>query len=246
MGQTLSNYTLLVFIFIARFCFSQNDGVKPPVIKEYKGDTSYANFNNLRFDVARAQINLLKSGALLVRLKTNAGTISKLKKAGNIDLATQVERETQLKNKVIMRTYRQEFNFCPVYFFNSDCSDSVKHKHLEGIFVDSNLVVDPTIVCNANFYLIAEQGGIYNSSLGIVRVSLAGEAIERGTVFRDVFIVIKNRYFIQVHKPFPYFQKGLIVKNYKDYMKDFNERLQEFYLKNSDFKVSSELKEYVY
>ena len=246
MGQKLSKYALLFFVIISRFCFSQDEGVKPPVIKEYKGDTSYTNFNNLRFDVARAQINLLKRGALLVRLRTNAGTISKLKKAGNIDLATQVERETQLKNKAIMRTYRQEFNFCSVYFFNSDCSDSVKHKHLENIFVDSNLVVDPTIVCKANFYLIAEQGSIYNSSLGIVRESLAKEAVERGTIFRDVFIVIKNRYFIQVHKPFPYFQKGLIEKNNRAYMKDFNERLQEFYLKNSSFVLNPELKEYVY
>lgn len=246
MVQILSKFVLLFFVFNARICFSQDEGVKPPVYNEYKGDSSYTNFNQLRFDVAKAQINLLKTGALLIRLRTNAGTISKLKKAGNIDLATQVEREIQLKNKAIMRAYKQEFNFCPVYFFNSDCSDSVKHKHLEGIFVDSNLVVDPTIVCTANFYLIAEQGGIYNSSLGIVREYSAQQAVESGTIFRDVFIVIKNRYFIQVHKPFPYFQKGLIVKNYRQYMKDFNERLQEFYLKNSSFKMSSELKDYVY
>jgi hypothetical protein len=207
MGQTLSNYTLLVFILIARFCFSQNDGVKPPVIKEYKGDTSYANFNNLRFDVARAQINLLKSGALLVRLKTNINTITKLKAAGNIDLATQVERETNLRNKIIIASYIQEFTFCPVYFFYSNYSDSVKNKSIKGIFLNTNLEIDPTIECKASFYLIADYGGnIYNSSLGIVSESSASKSIERGDPIREVAISIKNRYFIQLHNPFPYFQ----------------------------------------
>ena len=207
MGQILSKYTLVVFIFITRFCFSQDEGVKPPVIKEYKGDSSYANFNNLRFDVAKAQINLLKHGALLVRLKTNINTITKLKAAGNIDLATQVERETNLRNKIIIASYLQEFTFCPVYFFYSNYSDSVKNKNIKGIFLNSNLEIDPTIECKASFYLIADYGGkIYNSSLGIVPESVASRSNERGDPVREVAISIKNRYFIQLHNPFPYFQ----------------------------------------
>lgn len=246
MGRKLNNIFLFAILLIAHCALSQNEGVKPPVVTEYKGDTSYANFNKLRFDVAKAQINLLKNGALLVRLKTNSRTIANLKKAGNIDLATQVERETQLTNKAIIRAYTQELKFCPVYFFNSDCSDSVKHKRLENIFVDTNLIISPSIVCNASFYLIAEQGGIYNSSLGIVRESLADKAVERGSVFREASVVIKNRYFIQVHKPFPYFQKGTNFKHFKEYIQQFNSKLQEFYTKNIGFKMSSELQEYVY
>ncbi len=186
---------------------TETNNVKPPVVTAYKNDTSYTNFNKLRFDVAKAQIiTLKKNGALLVRLKTNANTINALKKSGNTDLATQVERETFLKNKIIMNSYLQEFVFCPVYFFYSDCSDSVKHKNIAGIFLDSNLVTSANVVCNASFYLIAEGGSIYNSSLGIVPESLAEQSIERGTASREVEIVIKNRYFIQLHKPFPYFQ----------------------------------------
>ena len=150
------------------FQSQENNGV-PPKVDNFKTDSSFAHFEKMRFTVARSQVTLLKdSGALLVRLKTNSNTINRLKAAGNMDLATQVERETLLNNKVMMRAYRNEFKFCPVYFFTSDHSDSVKHKFLTGIFVDSNLVVDPTIVCKASFYLIAEQGSIYDSSLGIV------------------------------------------------------------------------------
>lgn len=198
--------TLLLF-FTSTILLSQSQGPTPRVFNDYKNDTSYNNYSSLRFKVARAQINALKNGgAILVRLKTNANTISKLKAAGNIDLATQVEMQTLLTNKIIVASYLQELTFCPVYFFYSNSSDSVKHKKLQGIFVDSNLQVNPSIVCNANFYLIAESGQVYNSSLGIVPESEAQKSVERGTASREVEIIIKNRYFIQLHKPFPYFQ----------------------------------------
>ena len=200
---------VLCILLVSTFSsLAQDEGVKPPVITEYKGDTTFANFHALRFDIAKAQIvTLKKNGALLVRLKTNANTINRLKAAGNTDLATQVERETAIKNKIIILSYLQEFKFCPVYFFSSDYSDSVKHKNISGIFLDSNLVINPNIVCTASFYLIADnRSAICNSSLGAVPESLANSSVERGAPERDVAIVIKNRYFIQLHKPFPYFQ----------------------------------------
>jgi hypothetical protein len=200
--------TSLIFLFFALYCglCAQTEGPKPPKIKDYKSDSSYLNYNHLRVKVAKAQINLLKTnGALLVRLKTNANTIAQLKAAGNIDLATQLERETILKNKTIIASYQTEFKFCPVYFFYSNVSDSVKHRKLDGIFVDSNLTVNSAILCNATFFLIAEEDKVYNSSLGMVPESDAGKAMEKGTPIRDAAIVIKNRYFIQLHKPFPFF-----------------------------------------
>ena len=208
MALKLNKIFNTLTLFVSLSVFSQEtDGPKPPKITDYKNDSSYNNYSSLRFKVAKAQINKLKNGgALLVRLKTNANTISKLKAAGNIDLATQVERETQLTNKIIVASYLQEFVFCPIYFFYSNSSDSVKNKKLNSIFVDTNLVVNPAIVCNANFYLIAESDKVYNSSLGIVPESKAAQAIEAGTPSREAPIVIKNRYFIQLHKPFPYFQ----------------------------------------
>lgn len=203
-----ANLFLCVLLMSTLTSFSQDEGVKPPVVSEYKGDTTFANFHTLRFDIAKAQIvSLKKNGALLVRLKTNANTINRLKSAGNNDLATQVERETAIKNKIIILSYLQEFKFCPVYFFTSDYSDSVKHKNISGIFLDSNLVINPNIVCTASFYVIADnRSAICNSSLGVVPESLANSSIERGAPEREVAIVIKNRYFIQLHKPFPYFQ----------------------------------------
>jgi hypothetical protein len=249
MVLKLDKFIFAIALFCEVHCYSQiNEGPKPPVIKDYKSDSSYKDFSDLRFKVARTQINLLKNdGALLVRLKTNSNTISKLKAAGNIDLATQVERETQLMNKNIIRSYTAEFKFCPVYFFYSDYSDSVKQKKLDRIFIDTNLVIDPTIICNSQFYLIAEQGFIYESSLGIVSESNASSAKERGSPTKEVAIVVKNRYFIQLHKPFPYFQKGYsLKKHYSGYVKKFNKSLEQFYLKNKGYSNSEKINEYVY
>jgi len=75
------------------------------------------------------------------------------------------------------------------------------------------LSINSSIVCSAKFYLIAEQGTIYESSLGIVSESQAPKSTERGTPSKEVSIVIKNRYFIQLQKPFPYYQQGYSIKN---------------------------------
>ncbi len=187
---------------------AQSDGPEAPNVKDYKNDSTYQKFNKLRFKVAKAQIIKLKNeGALLVRLKTNANTINRLKAAGNNDLATQVERETELSNKIVMLSYKHAFTFCPVYFFYSSYSDSVKHKKLTAILLDSTLRENGNVVCDKSFYLIADEGTLYNSSLGLVTEEQAPTAKENGAPGRDAIpIVIKNRFYVQLHKPFPYFQ----------------------------------------
>lgn len=214
MAQKLGKLVILYFLFTSLIGFSQTEGPKPPKVANYK-DSTFEDFSKMRFKVAQGQINALKNGgALLVRLKTNANTINRLKTAGNSDLATQLHLETEVGNKIIMASYLKEFTFCPVYFFYSHRSDSVKQKKLNGILLDTLLEENSNIVCNASFYLIAEEGPVYNSSLGLVSEAEATIAVEKGSAGRDnVPIVIKNRYFIQLHKPFPYFQ---IKRSFKE------------------------------
>jgi hypothetical protein len=254
-GDVRSNLFLkigcgLMFSLLCSFtAFSQEEpeGIKSPKYKDYNNDSTFNYFARYRDDVAKAQINALKNGgALLVRLKTNYATISKLKTAGKADLATQIERETAMNNKLIVRAYTNVFKFCPVYFFYSTVSDSVKHKQLSGIFLDTNLNVNPSIVCNASFYLVAEMGTLYSSSIGLLTEPEAAKATEQGTGFKDFAIVVKNRYFIQLHEPFPYFQKGYKLKVYGQYVKKFNDRLQAFYSKNAGYTPNETIKAFVY
>lgn len=249
MARSLNKFLALLLALSGLALHAQKDsttGPKPAVYKDFKSDSSFRDFSQKRGDVARAQVKELKNGALLVRLKTNQKAIDQLKAAGKMDYATQIERETQQTNKVIMRAYLKEFTFCPVYFFFSQYSDSVKHQHLQGIFADTNLQVDPSIVCNARFYLVAEQGNVYSSSLGLVPLSEAPRAQESGTATKEVSVVIKNRYFIQLHEPFPYYQKGYNLKKYAGYIASMNERLTKFYEANKDFAAPSDIRELVY
>ena len=41
---------LCVLLMSTLTSFSQDEGVKPPVVSEYKGDTTFANFHTLRFE----------------------------------------------------------------------------------------------------------------------------------------------------------------------------------------------------
>lgn len=246
MVQKSNKLLIILCLLVNLFSFAQENGVTLEKNTDYKNDSTYKNFNTLRVDVAKAQINLLKNGALLVRLKTNSGTVSKLKAAGNMDLATQVERETYLTNKAIVRGFVNEFKFCPVYFFNSDYSDSVKHKKLDGILLDTNLHIDSTIQCKASFYLVAEQGTVYESSLGFVPENQAHKASEKGAASKEAAIVVKNRYFIQVHKPFPVYEKGYNIKQYRNFVKKFNLQLQTFYTKNTPYAIPQEVMRFVY
>jgi hypothetical protein len=118
MVLKLNNIVLLACLMFSVSCFSQEDDTKPPKVNNFKEDSSFIAFSKYRESVAKAQIISLKNGgALLVRLKTNGNTINRLKAAGSMDMATQVERETRLNNKAIIRAYSNEFKFCPVYFF---------------------------------------------------------------------------------------------------------------------------------
>jgi hypothetical protein len=93
---------------------------------------------------------------------------------------------------------------------------------------------------------VAEQGTIYDSSLGLVSEAQASKASEKGTPAKEVFMVIKNRFFIQLNKPFPYFQQGYSVKKYADYVKKMNTSFSDFYNKNKAFVIPTEVKQYVY
>jgi hypothetical protein len=57
---------------------------------------------------------------------------------------------------------------------------------------------------------------------------------------------VKNRYYIQLHDPFPYYQKGYKLKIYGQFVKKFSERLQVFYSKSAGYTPNETIKAYVY
>lgn len=204
MVPSLNKILAAAFFFITTLVLSQSDvsGIYNP--KDYKNDEQFRNFNKRRQAVSRWQINELKNGALMVRLSSNRKTIEILRKNKQEDLATQKEQETFAINKGIVRAFSKYYNFSKVYFFYSHSSDTLLKGAREGIFLDTNLSIDPNIKFTEKFYLIAEKDYAYSSAIGFVPEDSAKHTFETGTAAKEMGVVTKNKYGHQLKEPFPY------------------------------------------
>lgn len=181
---------------------SDNDEINN---KDYKDKEQFEKFYKKRKAVGNWQINQLKKGALVIKLKTNQKLIDELIKKGNKEMAESKRLETFVINRSIMSAFIDKFTFCKVYFIYSHYSDSLLNGARKGIFVDTNMAVNPEIEMKEKFYLIGERDRIYNSSIGFVPEDSARIVKERGNPSGyDVLAVVKNKYGHQLKKPFPY------------------------------------------
>lgn len=172
--------------------------------EDYKDKDQFKKFLKRRRVIGAWQINELKKGALVVRLKTNARLIETLKAQGNTELANRKYFETYVMNKNLMMAYKKNYDFSHIYFIFSHSSDSLLKGQRSGIFLDTNLRVDPNIRLAEDFYLLAERDYSYNSSIGFVPLDSAGKQTERGNPGTEMFVVIKNKFGHQLKEPFPY------------------------------------------
>ena len=204
MVQLLSKILLLFFIFSCSEYFCQRDN-SVYNDKDYKNKEQFEKYLKRRKIVGNWQINQLKTGALVIKLKTNKKLIEQLTKSGNTKLAESKTLENAIVNKCIMMAFKDKFTFCKLYFMFSHFNDSLLAGVRKGIFLDSNLVIDPTIEMTEKFYIIGEKDRAYNSSIGFVPEDSARFAREKGNSTGVEFVaVLKNKYGHQLKKPFPY------------------------------------------
>jgi hypothetical protein len=206
MGQLLDKKIVFLFLFILSFVgvnAQQDEKIYRP--KDYKDREQFEKFRKRRMIIGAWQINELKQGALVVRLKTNQKLIEALKQQGNVELAAQKSLEQQAINLNTIRAYVYNYTFSKIYFIYSNSSDSLLRGARSNIFLDTNLKVDPKIVMSEKFYLLAERDYVYNSSIGFVPEDSARVQIEQGNSVKEVPIVIKNKYGHQLKGPFPYY-----------------------------------------
>jgi hypothetical protein len=262
-----------LFISLGGTSQTKSDADKVFRPDEYKDQDQFKNFYSRRNAVGKWQINQLKNGALCVRLHTNKNLIDGLRKMGKADLATQKEQEMMAINKNIVTAFTRYYNFSKVYFFFSNHSDTLLKGARSGIFLDTNLVMDPKIEMKESFYLLAEKDDAYNSSIGFVKEDTAKYIKESGNASKECAMVIKNKYGHQLKDPFPFFVisrsavvgtpvvnvmiGGVIVpvtleKKYRlerhyAYVNRLNKNLWGFYNQNKDYMVSDpEIKPFLY
>jgi len=106
---------------------------------------------------SKEQIKRLKDGVLLVRIHTMESSIRALNEINKFKLANKIKIRQETRNKNIISAFRNNFTFCPVYFFSSIYSDSILSNHLNGIiFLNDNLQPDSSIRIGNQKYLTAE------------------------------------------------------------------------------------------
>lgn len=273
MARSLSKIVFFVLLSFSGFSQTGSDADNVFRPQEYKDQEQFKNFQKRRNAVAKWQINQLKNGALVVRLRTNQKLIDGLRKMGKADLATQKQYEQMAINKNIVMAFTKFYTFSKVYFFYGNMSDTLLKGARSGIFLDTNLVVDPSIEMKENFYLLAENDDVYNSSIGFVKADTASFLKETGNAAKEAAMVIKNKYGHQLKDPFPFFvtnkstvigakyvtilvggtkvsveldKKQRLERHYA-YVNNLSKYLSAFYNSNKDYEVTDpEIKPFLY
>ena len=144
------------------------------------------------------QVETLKDGALLVRLKTSQSKIDKLLELGRSMAAEQVVKTQFADNQNIIQAFKNGYEFCPVYFFLSGNSNKVRNGDLKNIFLNEELEIDTSIQYSGDF-LTAEFGNNQGSPTKDVDGNLTPSTSSYG--LNALIVMDKN--FVQLSKPFP-------------------------------------------
>ena len=198
------NKIVLILLMFCFACGTAEAQQRSSTLDDYKDQEQFKKFLKRRRVIGAWQINQLKTGALVIRLKTNARLIETLKAQGNVELANKKYFENFAMNKNLMLAFKKYYNFSKVYFILSHSSDSLLKGAVSGIFLDTNMRVDPTIVLQEKFYLLGEKDYVFNSSIGFVPIDSAQKQIEHGNPGTEMFMVLKNKFGHQLKEPFPY------------------------------------------
>ena len=134
------------------------------------------------------QIQALKDGLILVRLKTKEHTIKKMREKG---LTKEAERKAIKQhdfNMNIVRSFNVHYNYSSVLFFYSRHSDEIKTGNYVGFLLDSNLIPIKDIDVDSNKTFVVDVGDVFIEIYG--------------THFEGLLVMDTD--FEPLEKPFPY------------------------------------------
>jgi hypothetical protein len=189
-------------------------------------------------DVAIEQITALKGGALVVRLKTSDKSVEAYRRNGQNEVADRIIEERKVQNQKIVNSFRQEFDFCKVYFiYASSTNDLLQGK--QGIFLNDTLALDASIQLTDSFFFIAEYGAVTANMRGdeyhyknVNKTESTSNTITTSALF------ISDTTLIQLKEPFPFYQI-VLLENYVKAVERMNNALHRFYfnrITNPSFK----------
>lgn len=158
-----------------------------------------------------AFVNALRQGVILVRLPDQNKTLKMLEEQGRQAEAEQIRAEVLEERKETMLSFRQTFDFCPVYFFNARNSEKIRRGEYKGaVFNEKGDFIEPL---NWGEVFIAEFSETQN--LGI-----------------DGLILMNDK-LLPFEEPLPYYERryvllGLISRSKARMAEKFNKSLYDF------------------
>ena len=160
--------------------------------------------------VVSAQTIDIKNCVVLVRLKTSKNKINALREIKRFNEADEVKAKQRKMNLEIIEAFKKEFDFCPVYFFYSNCSDEIINKNFKGCILNEKLLTDTSFNTIIKDFIIAEFDVTENFGI-------------KG-------LLVKDCNFIQMKKPFPYltrsFEMFFIKLKKEDVVRTLNNKIK--------------------
>lgn len=191
------------------------------------------------------QINTLKNSFLLVRLKTSEKKIQAAQDAGLNDFANEIRENQRAENEEITQAFADKFDFCPVYFFYSNCSKQVLEHDFEGCLMGSNLKplqeiprIDDFFI--AEFDYVKKSEDQYFSHYSIEYDTAGYKEFSPnyygGTETGPDALVMMDSRFHQLTHPFPFYVRtyqgfSLLKRSKENTVRLFNKKLTDYYIK---------------
>ncbi len=223
--------SLLFLLSLVSLCSQDLDSLKATdsIKTEVFSDLSSAKDTSDRL-ISRAQILLLKKGAIVVRLKTNERSLEQYRKAGKNEIADRIESENLNRNKLIMTAFKSHFRFCKVYFiYAKNTKQFLEGK--PGVFLNDNLQVDTSIRPKEKFVLLAEYGTVMSNVVqDEYHFKELNKTSESNQPAASSAIFLSDLTLTQLKEPFPFFVVVYLDK-YSKGIERWSNSLERYYQK---------------
>jgi len=224
--------TSFILLFIVSLTFAQERATVPGLIDHRKQRQAAAEKN----------IIALKEGVLLVRLNFQKQKIAYFEKYNNTKEVAKIKEKALKVNTEIIDAFNTYFKFCKVYFFAMDDSRKVLDGKLDEVsFYNKDGVEDPSIKYTGDNFFVGEFGYIEQDTTSYYKGSTPstnndkdpeGKTYYGGSKNNKSAFVIRDRNFIQLRDPFPYYVGykyfGTLKSRYRSPIRKLNEKLVSY------------------
>ncbi len=192
---------------------------------------------------ARENIKKLHDGFLLVRLQTRSKSLDMIRERGMEEKAAEIEADIKAKNEEIIQAFQDEYDFSPVYFFNSQDSKSFKEGRYDQMAIFNAEGKAVGLDLSKGNFLIAEFGNVqadtakYDGDYVYVKGDSGVQQEKTYTSSPDLgfgALIIMSYEFIQLNDPFPSYVRTFdsiffLKRKPSKVVKKMNAKLHTFY-----------------